>query len=231
MKKTNKGWPEPNDWVQFLKNKLVETDKKYQMCINIKKGVSGDNELSHPDNPDATPEEKQLALIAHSIGHLLDALKKLPIFRDNDGLIHLRDLASELHRLDEGGKSKLLVPRKVGKLTHKDPLSRRIVKKEAVLCMEVLEIVGVSEREASDITAKAFNNAGFSGRKGGDLSSKTLIEWKLTCGPSGTDTEIYKHIKGKIEDWKCSPNWPPSKADAIRWVKHHPLSKELKTLI
>ena len=229
MSVTNEGWPEPNDWINRLKNNLIFSEEQYFSFSEIRKGEVNPEEFGNPEVENTDPRSNQLLILAQSVGILLKALKEFPAFNDNQGLVPIQDLLAALHRLDEGGKSELLKPRSVDKLERADSISRRFVKHHAVLCVEVLKAVGQKQKTSQETTAAIFSQAGHKGRKGGNLSWKTVNDWCTQCDKQGEDQQGYKWVTMKLDEFRASPEWPPTENNVRGYVGRIANSRELKT--
>ena len=123
--------------------------------------------------------------------------------------------------LNEGSHPTLLRPREnvsVGQ----DLIGRRIYKSHVVFCVKLLEALGQTNAGARIYVASVFGKAGHQGqREGRPLSAATLRTWERNL-----DTYGQSFVRGKLKDWRCLPEWPPSLLDVqvyIRRQANHPI--------
>jgi hypothetical protein len=155
--------------------------------------------------------------VADTLAGSISLLRKLPGFEENRGLDALHDLLLALHTIAEGGKPALLQTRVKG--VGQDPVGRRFIKYNAVLCVRVLVDLGLRDKAAREFVAKSFTAAGHRGRKGGPLSAATIFEWTTECGAGCGDPQGEEWLASHLSAWRSDPNWPPPLATAKAWIK------------
>ena len=174
---TAMNYPE-SEWAEDLKAKLSEAADLYRECLASHRDRPGAYELRDRIDPDAEPIDVARIYMLKSLGAVMGALTKLPEFSDSAGreFMPLHDLAQALRGLNEGRRSELLDTRKAGQRSrHPVEAQRQAL---AVALVEFFERAGLKNAEARNEVARILGDAGFTGRKGGAISSQTLFEWK-----------------------------------------------------
>lgn len=167
-----------SEWAGDLKGKLAEAAALYRECLASHNDRPGAYELRDRIAADAEPIDIARVYIIKSLGAVMEALLKMPEFKDADGLTMqpLYDLAQALIGLNEGRRSELLETRKVGERTrHPVQFQRQAL---AVALVEFFERALLSNVKARNEVARIFGNAGLVGRKGGPISAQTLFDWR-----------------------------------------------------
>lgn len=210
---TSEIWNDPGDWVTRLHGKLVARDLQYQGIKAIERMKLDPDQIGNAELIDTDPGANALLAAAAALGAVIGALREIPSFQGNIGLVGLEDLAFALLDLDGGGRPKMLYPRPGGKSSG-DGHGRQMLKTRALVCVEILEGSGLTNEVARTNVANLFSAAGHRGRKGGPLSAKTLYEWSY-----GNDAKAKGAVRSAVKFWKEANPWPPTEAQALDYAK------------
>lgn len=228
-------WPDPAEWVERLHDKLVNLDLQYYGFTQIRRMRLDPEEIGNAELINTDPQANATLTAAGMLGAVIEALKELPTFRSSNGLVGLTgliDLGLALHDLDHGLRPPILQPRP-GVNSPGDGRGRQTVKAHVVLCVELLELAGMTNSAARKAVAKIFADKGLRGRKGGRegkaLSPQTVYDWSVVMASNGADREGRGIIDRAIADWRLTRPWPPIQADVLNYAASWAGSLALQT--
>ncbi len=227
-------WRDPVDWITRLNDKLVALDLQYHGITQIRRMRFDPDETGNAELIDGDPQANATLTVTASLAAVIAALKEIPTFQGNVGLTGLTDLGHALQDLDRGLRPAMLQPRP-DVASPGDGSGRQFVKAHVVLCVELLELAGLSNAAARKAIAKIFANNGFRGRKGGrrgsPLSPQTVYDWSVAMAKHGADREGRGVIDRAILEWKDKRSWPPTEADVMIFASDRASDPALQTKI
>ena len=211
-KSTSPGWPDPTDWGNRLYERLEDLGTSYQA---EPWAVADDPEAFEGLNlKQARAAEVLLAISA--------ALRELPQFQKSQGAAVLHDVAGALNDLVLGGAPRLFRSARIG-TPGGDGIHRNYVKVWVVTTVRFLvEAHRVVERQAVEIVARIFAEAGATGRKGDSLSASTVRGWCEKAHPlsdNKTEVRIDREAQAHIDCYRAAPEWPGNYDDTLRWIE------------
>jgi hypothetical protein len=194
-----------NEWAEKLSKRLNQRQDEYSLLRAGSRSSSTDNELCRV----LALKSAALALV-----DVLNAMKELPQFAQNNGLAPLLDVASGLHDLTIGGRPRIL-ERAAGIGTGQDGAGKSYVKRHAAIAVLLLEAAGLGNTAARKLVARELSGLGFKGRKGGPLSPGTLFDWVEECrGTPGWD-----EMKQFVEAWAGDQAEPLTQTGVLSWIR------------
>lgn len=223
-------WPDPGDWVVRLNDKLKVLDLEYYGFNLIRRMEVDPDETGNEDVVEGDPQANATLVTTAALAAVLQALREIPTFRGNVGLQSLSDLTNAMLDLDRGLRPALLQPRP-GQTGVGDSAARRNLKAHVVLCVELLELAGYSNSAARQAIARVFADAGYTGRKGGRLSAKSIFDWGNDLAVQGADREGRRVIDRAMADWRIRRIWPPTAADVLTFASERAADPALRTAI
>ncbi|MET0240213.1 MAG: hypothetical protein ABW184_09985 [Sphingobium sp.] len=235
---TGEVWLDPASWVARLNDKLVELDTQYYGFTLIRRMKLDPDEIGNAAIVDTDPQANATLTAARALAAVVSALREIPTFQGNVGLQALTDLGNAMLDLDKGLKPTILLPRP-GRPKLRDHSGRRALKAHVVLCIELLELGGITTANAQNSVIKIFSAAGFGGRqkvrKGksvtGPLPTTTVDGWRLSLARHGEDREGRKIIDRAISAWKSALPWPPREDDVLAFAREKANDPSLRTTI
>jgi len=217
----NETWRDPVDWVVRLNDKLVALDLQYHGISQIRRMRFDPDETENAELINSDPQANATLTATAMLAAVVAALKEIPTFQGNVGLTGLTDLRHALQDLDHGLRPPMLQPRP-GVSSPGDGSGRQFVKAHVVLCVELLELAGLTNSAARKAITKIFADNGFRGRKGGrqgsPLSPQTVYDWSVAMASHGADVEGRGVINRAIAEWQVKRSWPPVEADVLRFA-------------
>ncbi|WP_433908763.1 hypothetical protein [Sphingomonas yabuuchiae] len=232
MEANNGIWHDPIDWVVRLNDKLAALDIQYHGIKQIQRMRFDPDETQNTELIDGDPQANATLTATAMLAAVVAALKEIPTFQGNVGLTGLTDLGHALRDLDRGLRPVMLQPRP-GVTSPGDGSGRQFLKAHVVLCVELLEIAGLTNSAARKAIAKIFADNGFRGRKGGregnPLSPQTVYDWSIAMAQHGADRDGRGIIDRAIAEWKSRRPWPPVEADVLRFASDCAADPALQT--
>ena len=227
-------WHDPIDWVVRLNDKLTALDIQYHGIKQIQRMRFDPDETQNTELIDGDPQANATLTATAMLAAVVAALKEIPTFQGNVGLTGLTDLGHALRDLDRGQRPVMLQPRS-GVTSPGDGSGRQFVKAHVVLCVELLELAGLTNSAARRTIAKIFADNGFRGRKGGrqgsPLSPQTVYDWCVAMATHGADLEGREIINRAINDWREKRSWPPMMAEVLQFASDCAADPSLQTKV
>ncbi len=178
-KRTNAGWPEPNDWIMRLCKALEERYAVYEQ------------------EPDALLRRNKAAAM---LGQVLSSLHELPPFHNGHSHMPLKDLLIFLNDLDRGRSPPWAKPVNFGgtsAMTTAETELRQWVNG----VVWVLWSTGMMKTESYKIVADGLSAHGRKGKDGGPVPWRSVQQWCRNLGHP-KDTMIGKRI---MDWWQVMP--------------------------
>lgn len=202
-----------SDWAERLSSRLQSREADYLRLKHAERALEDDPEVLRV----AATKTAGFALL-----EVIGAMRELPEFAGNVGFAPLHDLAAALSHVVDGGRPAMLQPA-LGKGDGSDALGRRYVKRHAVVAVRLLHLVGEKDAAARQMVAQAFTAAGFTGRKGGGVSAKTLFDWcQVTAGDADEHEQVIATVR-LAQDHLADRFDTASVMSWIRWLLQQPL--------
>jgi hypothetical protein len=204
-------------WRQRLADELAGIDEMFKLLERARVGqthLSGEQEVGFGLTHDGADVAHQYERI---ITRLIEALGSLPEFKSGRGLIALQALRLDLHSIDEGNYPERLRP------VAREPRLRsnagkRVYQAHVILCVRLLEELGLSGSAAREHVARLFTQEGHRGPQGGRVSPETLTKWREAVLSEAVYAAGRRLIERELGAWKRSGNWPPSLDDALAFI-------------
>lgn len=206
--------PKISEAVDCLAARLAELDEIFMRLEDARTGRSKltfEEEESCGIRSDGADIPHQYARM---ISRIIEALEALPQFQGGSGLIGLRALRLDLVTLDGGHyPPRLSLPPKEDRSGTSN--GRQAYQANVILCVRLLEEIGFSGVSARKEVASIFASGGHRGQQG-PMSPNTLTRWREDV----LGREIARRfVDGKINAWKAAPQWPPSRENALLYVR------------
>jgi hypothetical protein len=195
-----------------LAHQLSELDRLFLKLERARTGASeltSEEEESDGIRSDGADIPHQYARM---VSRVIEALEPLPEFKES--LLGLRTLRLDLYSLDGGHHPpRLNLPPREDRSGTSN--GRQAYQANVILCVRLLEEVGFSKAASRKEVADIFAAAGHRGQQG-RMSPNTLTRWRedVLARESGR-----RYVESTIAGWKLAPQWPPSKDDALSYVK------------
>lgn len=211
---------EPDEvWAEELASKLAGLDEVFLLLENVRTGrskLSSEEEEAFGASADGADIPHQYARV---ITRLIEALERLPEFADSRGLRTLQALRLDLYALDEGSRPQRLTP--VARSERPGTIaSMRVFQAQVILCVRLLEEIGLSGHAARSEVAAIFSKHGHRGQQGDKLSPNTLFKWReAVLAPDGPHLGGRRMIERKLNEWRTSEEWPPTPEGARAFIE------------
>lgn len=207
-----------DEWSKALASKLAGLDEEFVVFENARCGrskLSADEEEKLGVRTDGADLPHQYARV---LTRIIDALGDLPAFQDGRGTVALHALRLDLIALDEGNKAQRLAPAPRHPRPG-TPAGRRVYQAQVILCVRLLEEIGLSGSVARDETARIFGDHGHRGQQGDRLSPETLTRWReLVLDRDGMHAAGRRMIERKLKAWQADPAWPPTLEEVRQFI-------------
>lgn len=207
-------------WLSDLTAGLRHADAQWLTLEAIRRG----------DSPYTQEEEEAIGVVGDAQPHvtlqyawvlteIIDGLSQLPQFADGKGLAALHALRIDIAALHAGGQPARL-QRQSGDGSANT--GRRVAMANIVLCVRLLESIGVSQTSAIERVAAIFGAAGHVGQQRKPLSTATIYKWHTEiCGADRTGPHAAgrRLVESELGKWRQSPLWPPDEASTIAFIE------------
>lgn len=173
-KRTNPGWPDPNDWVNHLHGVLSE---RYAIYVQ---------------EPDLLHRRNKAAAM---LGQVISSLLSLPPFKNDTAHLALKDLLIFLSDLDKGRDHPWSAPVNFGGTSITTTAQGELKIWVRAAC-SVLKVNGFKPVEAYRRIASGLTSSGRTGRGGKPVRWQTVQTWCLE-----SESSRDQQVREKLEVW------------------------------